>query len=168
MCIGTTSINTRTFLSSNEHFRLQCRHGPRDANDRASPSSESTVSMMLTSTRPLLLVAVETEEIVSTVVTTSIRRGRARSSKRQRFEKEGDRLVEKPIENPVDAATRNPEGDINEQDVRAYLGYPDADDTAPDGSDPVDDDNIDDEDILPAFGPRLTLDESVPAPPRRG
>ncbi len=38
------------------------------------------------------------------------------------------------------------------------------DDTAPDGSDPVDDDNIDDEDILPAFGPRLTLDESVPAP----
>ncbi len=71
-------------------------------------------------------VAVETEEIVSTVVTTSIRRGRARSSKRQRFEKEGDRLVEKPIENPVDAATANPEGDINEQDVRAYLGYPDA------------------------------------------
>ncbi len=49
--------------------------------------------------------------------------------------------------------------------MSAYLGYLDTDHpSAPDDSDPIDNNNInDDDDILPSFGPRLTLEEAAPA-----
>ncbi len=100
MCIGTTSINTRTCSRRMNAFDYSAVMPPRHKRSCITVLREYHCDDVNVNDTPVA-VAVEAEEIISSVVTTSIRRGCARSSKRQRFEKEGDRLVEKPI----DAAT---------------------------------------------------------------
>ncbi len=102
---------------------------------------------------------VEMEEPIDTVVRTVVRKGR-RPSKKQRFEKTpGGELVEKPAEasaDPISAESQIiPDHDLDDADVAAYLGYPDQGDSAAEGAD----DERDEEDVLPSFGPQLSLSE---------